>query len=69
MYLDDDEWFENTEAIENFLLSEQCDEYQVAFYKQRNYLDMEGKTYLDHNVDRLIRIQPGLHFERRIHEA
>lgn len=69
LYLDDDEWFENTEAIENFLLSEQCDEYQVAFYKQRNYLDMEGKTYLDHNVDRLIRIQPGLHFERRIHEA
>ena len=69
MYLDDDEWFENTTEIENFLLSEASDECDTAFYTQRNYLDAEGMTYVNHNVDRLIRIQPGLHFERRIHEA
>ena len=71
LYVDDDEWFDEdslTELIE-FFNSGECDNYNVAAYIQRNYFDEEGKSYGDHNVDRIIRITPTLHFERRIHEA
>lgn len=69
MYLDDDEWFEDTSAIENFFSSGESDNYNVAFYVQRNYLSFEGDAYVDHNVDRIIKRTQGLHFEHRIHEA
>lgn len=82
MYLDDDEWFEDTKAIEDFFTSRECQEYKVAYYTQRNYtqpkeaLKGDGYTnkiseisFLDHYVDRIIRIVPGLHFEGRVHEA
>lgn len=69
LYLDDDEWFESTEEIEAFLLSEEKENYHVAFYVQRNYLDAQGTKYMDHQVDRLLRRGEDLHFEHRIHEA
>lgn len=69
LYLDDDEWFENTNEIQEFLLSDEKENYNVAFYVQRNYLNAEGTKYRDHYVDRLLRREKGLHFEHRIHEA
>lgn len=82
MYLDDDEWFEDTKAIEDFFISGECKKFNVAYYTQRNYtqpkeaLKEDGYTnkiseisFLDHYVDRIIRILPGLHFEGRVHEA
>lgn len=79
LYLDDDEWFENTEGIVSFLLSEEQKKYNVAYYTQRNYFSADvGKyeilqtigssQYRDHYVDRIIRITPELHFEHRVHE-
>lgn len=82
MYLDDDEWFEDTGAIEEFFLSGESKNYNVAYYTVRNYVhpsdSQENETYVnkiadisyaDNYVDRIIRIVPGLHFEHRIHEA
>ena len=79
MYLDDDEWFEDTRDIEQFFLSGEAEKYNVAYYTQRNYIhpydDQYYKhkiseiSYKDHYVDRVIRRVPGLHFEHRIHEA
>lgn len=69
LYIDDDEWFDDVSELVRFFNSEECDRYNVAAYIQRNYFDMEAKTYGDHNVDRIIRISPRLHFEHRIHEA
>ena len=71
LYVDDDEWFEESSLMEliDFFDSRECDRYNVATYIQRNYLDEDGKTYGDHNVDRILRINPKLHFEHRIHEA
>lgn len=82
LYVDDDEWFENTDEIAKFLLSKDSEKYNVAYYTQRNYLSPEAgndeseliKTvksaqYVDHYVDRIIRITPELHFEHRVHEA
>ena len=69
LYVDDDEWFDDVSELVRFFNSGECDRYNVAAYIQRNYLDMDGKTYGDHNVDRIIRIAPKLHFEHRVHEA
>lgn len=69
LYIDDDEWFEDTKAISDFLNSQEESSYNVAFYTQRNYLDFGGEQYIDHKVDRLLRINPQLHFEHRVHEA
>lgn len=69
LYVDDDEWFEDTSAISDFLNSPEEKDYNVAFYVQRNYLDYNGINFIDHNVDRILRINPELHFEHRIHEA
>lgn len=69
MYLDDDEWFENTDEIIEFFKSGECDKYNVACYVQRNYYDWNGSDFSDHTVDRIIRINKQLHFEHRVHEA
>lgn len=69
MYLDDDEWFENTDEIIDFFNTGECDKYNVACYVQRNYYDWDGREYSDHTVDRIIRINQQLHFEHRVHEA
>ena len=71
LYIDDDEWFEESTLPEliDFFNSGECDKYNVAAYIQRNYLNMEGSEWGDHNADRILRINPKLHFERRIHEA
>ncbi len=69
LYVDDDEWFEDTTSIEQFFLTGECDNYNVAFYIQRNYVDARGDNYVDSYVDRVIRITKDLHFEHRIHEA
>lgn len=81
LYVDDDEWFENTDAIVDFFLSEESKKYNVAYYTQRNYLttyseketilvkSLKRQQYVDNYVDRIIRIKPGVHFEHRVHEA
>ena len=40
MYLDDDEWFEDTKELENFFLNGHYKKLQACFYIQRNYTDM-----------------------------
>lgn len=69
MYIDDDEWFEDTTNIIDFFNSGESKEYNVACYTQRNYTDYSGQNYTDHIVDRILRINGELHFEHRIHEA
>lgn len=69
MYLDDDEWFEDTQSIIDFFQSGECDNYGIACYVQRNYYAYEENCFEDHWVDRILRNTPNLHFEHRIHEA
>lgn len=69
LYLDDDEWFEDTSDIIDFLLSEQSKDYDLALYYQRNYEKQDQRQYFDYAVDRILRRLPGLHFENRVHEA
>lgn len=68
LYIDDDEWFENTNQIEYFFLSGEYKKHERAGYRQRNYEDFEGKVYNDAVVGRMTAMLPGIHFHGRIHE-
>lgn len=68
LYIDDDEWFENTDEIIHFFKSGEYRQYQTAFYIQRNYNDWEGSSYADAYVGRMCRIFPETRFVYPIHE-
>lgn len=68
LYLDDDEWFEDTEPIVSFLQSEESREYDQAVYKARNYSNKQGTKYTDEWVSRMIRLQPDTRFVGKVHE-
>lgn len=68
LYLDDDEWFEDTEEIIQFFKSGEYKKYQSATYVQRNYFDWEGRTYADAYVGRMCRLAGETRFVYPIHE-
>ena len=68
MYLDDDEWFESTQELENFFLSGEYRNFFCAAYLQRNYSDFTGKHWKDSRVIRLVRREKETRFIRKIHE-
>ncbi len=68
LFLDDDEWFPDTEAIEEFFLSGAYKAYGYANYIQRNYSDAEGIDYEDVWVTRLAPLGNGLRFKGVVHE-
>lgn len=68
LYLDDDEWFVDTEELIDFFKTGEYLNYNYASYIQRNYLDMQGSQYSDAWVSRMIKRTPETHFESRIHE-
>lgn len=67
--IDDDEWFENVDAILEFFQNETYKKCNVAMYTQRNYVNWSGETYDDLASLRLAEITEDLHFEGRIHDA
>ncbi len=68
IYLDDDEWFEDTSEIVGFFKSGEYERYRSAFYIQRNYLDWEGNAYSDAYVGRMCRRTRDTEFIYPIHE-
>lgn len=68
LYLDDDEWFEDTTEIIEFFKRGEYQNYQAATYVQRNYNDLKGSSYIDANVGRMCRITPDTKFVFPIHE-
>lgn len=68
MYLDDDEWFEDTSSICRFFKSGEYMQYYKAAYIQRDYESWEGAGSTDAYVVRMARRVPGLRFESAIHE-
>lgn len=68
LYLDDDEWFDDTTEIIQFFKSGEYRHYQSACYVARNYLDLEGKQYSDGDVGRMCRLTPETEFRFPIHE-
>lgn len=69
MFIDDDEWFEDVTPIIEFFQSGEYRDYHQAVYLARNYQNMEGTSYIDEWVSRLIRIEEDTHFEGSVHEC
>lgn len=68
MYLDDDEWFEDTSLICRFFKSGEYRQHHMAAYIQRNYESWEGAGSTDAYVARMAKIVPELRFVSSIHE-
>lgn len=68
LYIDDDEWFEDTSEICKFFQSGEYQRYGMACYRQRNYHNWSGTYFTDIQVMRMMRMVPGIHFQNPIHE-
>ncbi len=68
MFLDGDEWFEDTNELIDFFTSGECDRYGSASYIQRNYNNFDGKRYNDFHAMRVYRVYQGIRFVNVIHE-
>ncbi len=69
LYLDDDEWFEDTKEIEDFFVSGCYQKYGAALYLQRNYSNEKGTVYSDAPVSRMARLDKGVCLQYSIHET
>jgi glycosyltransferase involved in cell wall biosynthesis len=68
MFLDDDEWFVETDELIDFFRSGEYRNYDRASYIVRSFRDERQTSYSDSWVSRLGRIDRDTHFEGRIHE-
>lgn len=68
LYLDDDEWFVEIEALIQFFQSGEYKEYGAACYQVRSFYDVEQTYYEDIWVSRMIRIENDTFFRSKIHE-
>lgn len=68
MFLDDDEWFVETDALIDFFCSGEYKQYGFANYQIRNFHDVEYVGYSDCWVSRMFRIEKDTHFASKIHE-
>lgn len=69
MFIDDDEWFENSTEIIDFFQNIECETYTCACYTVRNYFDLEGVKYSDTFAPRIIKRSNEVKFQGLIHEA
>ena len=69
LYMDDDEWFDDTKEIEEFFISGEYKNYGMANYIVRNYKNLNGTTYYDTFATRMTRIEPDTRFKYSIHEV
>lgn len=68
MFLDDDEWFEDTTEIITFFNSGEYKKYGLGAYIQRNYLADGSNVFTDLPVGRMVRLEPDIKFVYSIHE-
>lgn len=69
LYMDDDEWFEDTGEIARFFNSGEYKIYGVGLYTVRNYLTPDGSRYSEMLVGRMVRLEPDIRFIYKIHEC
>ena len=68
MYLDDDEWFVESDVLIEFFRSGEYKEYGYANYQIRNFLDAKYENYTDAWVSRMVKLDEDTHFVSKIHE-
>ncbi len=68
MYIDDDEWLEDSGEIVTFFTSGEYRAYNSATYVVRNYTQWAGTDYIDAHVGRMICRTPEVRFSNAVHE-
>ncbi len=68
MFIDDDEWLEDTDEIVDFFVSGEYMFYNSATYRQRNYTEWTGVNYIHAYVARMVRRMPETRFVNTVHE-
>lgn len=68
LYLDDDEYFTDTEAIEEFFLSGEYRNFGYAAYTIRNFFDRELTSFQDTSAVRMYSLEKNGRFQGSIHE-
>lgn len=68
LYLDDDEWFVEVDAIIDFFQSGEYKKYGYANYIVRNFQDADYTRYTDDLVSRMVRLGDTVRFVSKIHE-
>jgi len=68
MFIDDDEWFAEPEALIDFFRSGEYKEYGYAHHRIKNFHDPEFTVYTYAWVSRLMKIEEGLAFHSKVHE-
>ncbi len=69
MFIDADEWFENSDELINFFISGEYKKYNSASYIVRNHADVNiNGGFVDFEAPRLVKIMPKTRFVNRIHE-
>lgn len=67
LFIDADEWFEDTEEIEEFFTSGTYKNYDNASYTMRKYMsESDPKDYTEHFVYRMFKIEEGKRFEGKV---
>jgi glycosyltransferase involved in cell wall biosynthesis len=67
MFIDADEWFENTKEIEKFFRDGEYTLYNFGSYIQRNY--SANGAYTDFCAPRMCKLTPGQKFFKSVHES
>ena len=68
MFIDDDEWFEDTTEFIEFFNSDEMKKYNYGKYVVRNYDNMEGTSWSDSIAGRMFRLFEGTKFIDAVHE-
>lgn len=68
MYIDDDEWLEDTDEIVDFFKSGEYLGYSSATYVVRNYTEWTGTHFVDAHLGRMVRRTPETKFINAVHE-
>lgn len=68
MFIDDDEWLDETEEIITFFSSGEYKGYKSGTYMVRNYTNWSGTEYVDAYVARMVRLTPETRFVNTVHE-
>ncbi len=68
LFLDDDEWFVETEDIIQFFQSGEYKQYGYANYQVRNFMNIDYTKYHDAWVTRMFCIEKDTEFKGKVHE-
>lgn len=68
MFIDDDEWFLDSQPLIDFFQSGRHKDYGFVHYRVRNYFDLGLETFEDTWVSRLVKLQEDTQFHSKVHE-